>query len=266
MTVIRQKRVLITGAGRGLGRALAHRFAAAGAEVIAADRDETGLAETVQTVGEKAFGYALDVTSAAAVSAVRDRVHADRGPIDILVNNAGVVFGGDFLSVPVEKHRATIEVNLIGVLNVTHAFMPDLLARPAGHVVNVASASAVLALPWAASYAASKWAVLGFSDSLREELRVQGRRHVWVTTVCPSYIATGLFDGAKPARLTWLLTPDAVAASVLRAVERNRDTVILPWTAQLLYSAFRGMPRRLYYRIAALFGVSTSMIEWKGRS
>jgi short-subunit dehydrogenase len=176
------------------------------------------------------------------------------------------VFGGDFLSVPVEKHRTTIEVNLIGVLNVTHAFLPDLLARPAGHIVNVASASAVLSLPWATSYAASKWAVLGFSDSLREELRVQDRRHVRVTTICPSYIATGLFDGAKPARLTWLLQPEAVAAAVVRAVERDRDMVILPWTAQLLYSAFRGLPRRWYHRIAALVGVSTSMKDWKGRS
>ena len=266
MTAIREKRVLITGAGRGLGREMVRRFAAAGAEVIATDRDESALAETGRTVGGAVFGYPLDVTSSAAVVAACDRIHTERGLIDILVNNAGVVFGGDFMSVPIEKHLATIEVNLVGVVNMTHAFLPDLLARPAGHVVNIASASAVLALPWATSYAASKWAVLGFSDSLREELRVQGHRHMRVTTVCPSYIATGLFEGAKPARLTWLLQPEAVAAVVVRAVERDRNTVILPRTAQLLHSAFRGLPRQLYYRIAALFGVSTSMIDWKGRS
>src|SRR5262249_17008812 len=145
------------------------------------------------------------------------------------------------------------------------AFLPDLIARPESHIVNIASAAAILALPYATSYAASKWAVLGFSDSLREELRLLGHHHMRVTTICPSYTTTGLFEGAKPARLTWLLRREDVAASVLRAVKRNCETVLLPWTVQLMYAMLRGLPRRWYRRICAWLGATQSMAGWTGR-
>jgi short-subunit dehydrogenase len=269
MTLIRDKRVLITGAGHGLGRALGRAFARAGALVLVTDRDASRVAETVaeiKSAGGRAAGHSFDVTDSEAVVAAKDKVHAEAGPIDILVNNAGIVHGGAFLGVPLAKHRATIDVNITGLLNGTHAFLPDLIARPEAHIVNVASASAVLALPFAVTYAASKWAVLGFSDSLREELRLLGHRNVRVTTICPSYITTGLFEGARPARLTWMLQPDDVAAKVLRAVERNRETVLLPWTAQLLYSTCRGLPRSWFHRVCSALGVSRSMVDWKGPS
>ena len=132
--------------------------------------------------------------------------------------------------------------------------------------MNIASASAVLALPLATSYTASKWAVLGFSDSLREELRLTGNRHVHVTAVCPSYISTGLFEGAKPARLTRLLTVESVARAVRRATERGKEFVMLPWTARLLYSLTSGLPRPIFAMICRSFGVSTSMQGWSGHS
>jgi all-trans-retinol dehydrogenase (NAD+) len=267
MTVVRDKRVLITGAGHGLGRAIAERFARAGAELIVTDRDPArgaGVAQSINQTGGRAFAYPLDVTSAEEVRAVRERIGAERGPIDILVNNAGVVYGGPFLEVSLERHRATVEVNLLGVLTVTHAFLPDLINRPEGHIVNIASAAAVVALPWAASYAATKWALLGFSDSLREELRLQGHRHVYVTAICPSYIDTGLFTGVRPARLTRLLKPDTVADAILRAVERNREMVLLPRTVQMFYRVARHLPRGLYRRVCGWLGISTSMVDWRG--
>ena len=122
----------------------------------------------------------------------------------------------------------------------------------------------MLALPLAVSYAATKWAVLGFSESLREELRVLGHRHVGVTAVCPSYIATGLFDGAKPARLTGWLTPGAVAAAVVRAVERGREFVMLPWRVRAIYWLCAGWPRGWYRAVLRGLGVSRSMAGWHG--
>jgi short-subunit dehydrogenase len=267
MTAVRGRRVLITGAGHGLGKELARAFGRAGAEVVVTDRDLERVTATVSELmaaGVVASGHMLDVTEAEQVLAVRDRVLAERGPVDVLVNNAGVVFGGDFLSVPEARHRATVAVNLTGVLTMTHAFLPSLLERPAAHLVNVGSASALVALPFAASYAATKWAVLGLSESLREELRVRGRRNVRVTTVCPAYIDTGLFAGARPARLTWLLRAADVARRTVWAVERDRELLILPWTARLLHAVSGLMPRALFRRLCSWLGVDTGMAGWTG--
>ena len=261
------KRVLITGAGHGLGRELVREFTRCGAEVIATDLDPDRVAAVVAEVlnaNGKAVGYPLDVTKPSDVISVRDRVHADRGPIDVLINNAGVVAGGPFLDVPLDRHLFTVAVNLAGLLSVTHAFLPDLLTRPEGRVVNIASASAVLALPMATTYAATKWAVLGFSDSLREELRLTGHGHVRVSTICPSYMTTGLFEGARPPFLTRLLTPDRVARTVRRAAERGTEFVMLPWTARLLYATAGLLPRGLFVRVCRGLGVSSSMSAWRG--
>ena len=262
-------RVLVTGAAQGLGFAIATAFGRAGASVVLTDMNAERLAEAaakLNAAGFAACGYQLDVTSAEQIAEVRTRLLAEQGPVDVLVNNAGVAFGGPFLDVPLARHLTTVNVNLSGVLAVTHAFLPDLLARPASHVVNISSASAVLALPMAATYAATKWAVLGFCESLREELRVLGHRHVGVTAICPSLIATGLFDGAKPARFTRWLTPEAVADAVVAAVEKRREFVMLPWTARWMYRLCAGWPRSWYRAVCRAVGVSRTMTGWHGHS
>jgi len=220
----------------------------------------------LKATGAAACGYPLDVTSTEQIAQVRAQLLAEQGPLDVLVNNAGTVFGGPFLNVPVERHFTTLDVNLGGVLAMTHAFLPDLLARPAGHIVNIASASAVIALPMATTYAASKWAVLGFCESLREELHVLGQRHVGITAVCPTYIKTGLFDGAEPSRLTGWLTAEEVADAVVRAVEKRREFVMLPWLIRALYAIIAGWPRSWYLALCRLLGVSRSMANWKGHT
>lgn len=261
------KRALITGAGQGLGREIAFGLARAGVEVIVTDINAAALKETEQKLHEagfKAHAYPLDVTQSDQIAEARRRIVSEIGPIDVLVNNAGLVFGGEFTSVSLERHRKTIDVNLTGLISLTHAFLPDLMARPEAAIVNIASASAVVPLPWAATYAATKAAVLSFSESLREELRLLGKRHLLVSAICPSFISTGLFEGAKPARLTWMLTPEKVAKAVVRSIKRNRTFLMLPWTASLLYVVGRCLPIGLYRRICALLGVSTSMRGWRG--
>jgi all-trans-retinol dehydrogenase (NAD+) len=268
MTLVRDKRVLITGAGHGLGRAAAERFARAGAEVIVTDLDAeraVSVAGEIKRAGGRSLGFPLDVTSDEQTHAIRSRIRSERGPIDILVNNAGIVHGGPFLDVPLAKHRATVEVNLTAVLAMTHAFLPDLIAQPEAHIVNIASAAAIVALPHGVTYAATKWAVLGFSESLREELNLLGHRHVRVTAICPSYADTGLFSGAQPPRFSRMLKPESVADAIVRAVERNRDIVFLPRTVQAFHTLARHLPRGLYRRACAWVGVSTSMVNWRGR-
>ncbi len=261
------KRALITGAGQGLGREIAFALARAGVEVIISDLNALVLDTSLRALhAEKlnARAYPLDVTNVEQIAEVRKQILFELGPIDILVNNAGLVFGGEFTALPLERHHQTIDVNLTGLLSMVHAFLPDLIARPETALVNVASALALVPLPFGATYAATKAAVLSFSESIREELRLLGHRHVLVSAICPSFISTGLFAGAKPARLTWMLTPEQVAAAVVRAIERNRKLVILPWTASLLYAFGKPFPSAVYRRICSMLGVSSSMRDWRG--
>ncbi|HVJ80505.1 MAG TPA: SDR family NAD(P)-dependent oxidoreductase [Planctomycetia bacterium] len=261
------RRVLVTGAAGGLGRAIAAACAAKGAFVVVTDVDGAKAEAAARKIGEdKARGYRLDVTKPDEIAAVREKVNAELGPIDALVNNAGVVFAGPLEEVAAEKHAATVAINLGGVIAMTREFLPDLVAKKEAAVVNIASAAAVLALPLAASYAASKWGVLGFSDSLREELRLQNKRRITVTAICPSFIATGLFEGAAPARFTRWLTAAEVAATTVRSIERKREFVMLPHSARLLYGGLGWLPRPWFHAICRRLGVAASMMNWKGRS
>jgi short-subunit dehydrogenase len=267
MKDLAKKRILITGAGHGLGRDMAQAFGRAGAEVIVTDLNLAGAEETARKVtasGGQAAAYALDVTDVEAIRQFRERLNAERGPIDVLVNNAGIAHGGPFLEVPVEKHLATYRVNALGLVAMTHAFLPDLIARPEAHLVIIASASGLIALPYASTYASSKWAALGFSESIREELRVLGRRHVRVTAICPSYIDTGMCDGVDLPRFTRMLRSPQVAEMVLRAVRRNRDLVLTPWLVYITPFTKAVLPPALFRKVADFFGITRGMASWYG--
>ncbi len=269
MQNLHQTRALITGAGHGLGRAIALQFAAAGAEVIVNDRDPQLAAETARLIWAadgQAVSLPFDVTDVDAVRDARRQVLAERGPIDILVNNAGVVYGGTFLDVPLERHRKTFEVNIGGAVVLTHVFLPDLVSRPRAQVVNIASASGLIALPYAATYAASKWGVIGFSESLREELRLAGNPHVHVTTVCPGYISTGMFAGVRLPKFSRHLTPERVARLTVQAVLRDRDEVLTPWFVKITPLARALLPRALFRRLCDWLDVHQGMAPWRGHT
>jgi short-subunit dehydrogenase len=262
------KRVLITGSASGIGKSIAKRFAAEGAHLVLVDLNESLLQDTAKEIGQsgaKVQAYKADVTDIAGISALRTRVNAEGGPIDVLVNNAGLVFGGPFLDLPLEKHLTTYRVNTMGPVAFTHVFLPDLIAKPDAHVVNVASASGFIGLPYGSTYASSKWAVIGFSESLDLEMEMLGHRHVHVTTVCPSYVSTGLFDGARPPLLTSMLTPEKLGDLVTRAVLANRKKVLAPWLVKLTPPLKGILPASLFNMISGTLGATSSMTQWKGR-
>ncbi len=269
MRDLKDKRVLITGSARGIGLSLARRFGAEGAQVILTDMKADLLeaaAEDLRSTGAKVYPHVLDVTDTAAIGDVRERIHDEGGPIDVLVNNAGVVFGGPFLGVPFEKHALTLRINTLGPVAMTHAFLGDLVSRSEAHLVNIASASGFVPLPYGSTYATSKWAMIGFSESIRRELEMLGHRHVRVTTVCPSYVSTGLFDGVRPPLLAPLLTPDRLTEKVIRAVKRNRVFLLTPWLVKLAPPLVALLPTWLSDRIAWSLRVSTGMEHWHGRT
>jgi len=273
MKSLRMKRVLLTGAARGLGLAMARRFAAEGAEVVLTDVDEAALEEAradlesdvdFKESGARCRTYVLDVTDPEQIASVRERLAAEGGKIDVLVNNAGVVFGGRFLDVPLEKHLLTYRINVEGVVAVTQAFLPDLIDGHSGHVVVIASASGFVGLPYGSTYASSKWAAIGFAESLRVELKREGHRHVGVTTVCPSYIATGMFEGVKPPKATAMLSPESVAEKVVDAVKHRKVWVLEPWIVKITPVLKSALPTSLGDFVADAFGASSSMETWRG--
>jgi len=262
------KRVFITGGGSGIGRSLALRFATEGAELHLADLNLAAaedVSRAIASAGGRAKGWHLDVTDTAAIAGVRRGILDESGPVDVLVNNAGIVHGGAFLDVPLDRHEATFRVNTLAMVAVTHTFLPDLVARPEAHIVTIASAAGFTGLPFGSTYAASKWAAIGFSESIRLELLEQSRPGVHVTIVCPGYVGTGLFEGARALRLTRILTPERVADLTVRAVLANREMVMTPWVVALGPALTGLLPRRVVDWTARLFGVQTSLARWKGR-
>jgi len=268
MRTLRDRRVLVTGGTRGIGLAIARRFAQDGAEIVLTGRDPAALEQAwkgLEARGVRGTTCRLDVTDDASLAAARERIHREAGRIDVLVNNAGVVQGGPFLEVPLEAHRRTLEVNVQGLVAVTHTFLPDLVASDDAHLVNLSSAAGLIGLPQGASYAASKWAVLGLSESLRLELAQLGHRHVGVTAVCASFVDTGMFEGVRPPLLTRLLTPEALAEKVRRAVLRRRPFVREPWLVKVTPLLKGTLPTRVTDFFSDLLRVNQSMETWRGR-
>lgn len=261
-------RILITGAGAGIGALLAETLASQGGEIIVTARRISAareVAEKINANGGKAHPYVLDVSKIASIAKFRDRLHEEVGPVSALINNAGVVFGGEFEKVSLDRHLDTFKVNSQGLMATTHAFLDDLIQSKEGFLVNIASASAFIGLPYGSTYAASKWAVVGFSESIRLELAARKVDHVHVTSVCPSYINTGMFDGVKPPLFSPLLSPERVVKSTIRGMVKKEAFVIEPPMAKSVELLKAVLPQGIWDQVARRTGVSTSMYSWKGK-
>ena len=262
---LRGARVLITGGGSGMGRLMALGAAGRGAAVTVWDLNgerAASVAEEIVVGGGLAQSQAIDVTEVAAVN----RAAARTGPIDVVIHSAGVVGGRRLVDEPAEAVHRTIDVNLKALFWVTQAFLPGMLERRHGYVVTLASAAGLLAGAKMADYAASKSGAIGFTESLRNELR-QDRTGVGALLVAPYYVKTGMFSGVR-TRVPWLLPllePEAVAEKVLDGVEHGRRLIVLPPFAYSIY-LLRLLPIGWLDRIADLFGINASMAEFTGRA
>ncbi|MBP3035742.1 SDR family NAD(P)-dependent oxidoreductase [Arthrobacter sp. zg-ZUI100] len=265
--------VLITGAAMGMGRLYAERAVRDGAaHVVLWDRNAEALEATaadLRGMGSSAVHpYALDVSSLPEVTAAAARVIDDAGVPDVLINNAGIVRGKYFWEHDPEADiDAVMQVNTLAPMQITRAFLPQMIARrtPA-RILNVASASGTLSVPKMSVYTASKWAVIGWSDSLRLELAESGNGHVMVTTLIPSYIKTGMFAGARGPLMTPLMEPAYVVDRAWAALMAGKARIQLPWTVPL-GSALRGLlPQPLWDVVAGrVFKVYQSMDHFTGR-
>ena len=264
--------VLITGAGMGMGRMYAQLAVADKARhVILWDIDAAALEESAALLrgqGSEIHTQVVDVSKLEAIEAAAQEVRNGPGAPDILINNAGIVRGKY-----VWEHdqradiAATMNINALALMHITREFLPEMISgkRPT-RIVNVASAAGLLANPRMSIYSSSKWAVIGWSDSLRLELIQAGHKHIKVTTFCPSYIKTGMFAGARGPLLTPLMEPEAVTERVWKAMKDGQAMLMMPWTVKLS-TALRGvLPLAVWDVVAGrVFGVYKSMEHFTGR-
>jgi NAD(P)-dependent dehydrogenase (short-subunit alcohol dehydrogenase family) len=270
MESVRGSNVLVTGAAMGLGKLFATNAVKEGAAaVVLWDANEAALKETaaeLEAAGGTVHYEVVDVTSESLVNESAARVRADVGTIHVLFNNAGIVRGnGYFWESDPRDFLLTMEVNSIGPMLVAREFLPSMIysSRPC-RLVNIASSAGLNAIPRMAAYAASKWAAIGFSDSVRLELEQAGHDHVKVTTVCPTYINTGMFDGAKGILFTPMLKQEAVVDETWAAMLAGRPFVVMPWTSRMNKVLTGVLPTRWRDIYLRRVGVYNSMDEFTG--
>ncbi|GAC1626078.1 MAG: SDR family NAD(P)-dependent oxidoreductase [Nevskia sp.] len=256
----------ITGAGSGIGRALAVNLAGQGCQLALSDIDAAGLNETFQRVsafGVKATKARVDVAKRASIYGWAQRVAKDFGTVNLVFNNAGVALGSTVAGMSDEDFEWIMDINFWGVVHGTRAFLPLLKESGDGHVVNISSVFGIAAIPSQSAYNASKFAVRGFTEALRQELEL-ARDPVGATSVHPGGIKTniaksarfgadmqavfGKSDAASKAQFERLFstTPDTAAKVILDGVRRNRrrvligaDAHVIDWTVRLMPSLYQ---------------------------
>ena len=266
--------VLITGAAMGMGRLFAERAVAERARaVVLIDVNGEALAETAEQLSggvTEVIADALDVRRLPAIRAAARRVHKAVGAVDVLINNAGVVRGNHYFweTDPVADAKFTIDINTLAPMYVARTFLPAMIESGRDcRLVNIASAAGLTANPRMAVYAASKWAVVGWSDSLRLELEQAGHEQVKVTTVCPYYVKTGMFEGARSAPLLPLLEPDDVVEETWTAMLHGQPLLVMPKTVLLSETVKGVLPIGIRDFVAdKVLGIYHTMEDFTGRS
>jgi short-subunit dehydrogenase len=235
MEQLRGRVALITGASRGLGVHIARRLAREGMRLALAARSADSLealALELRARGCEAFAYETDVRDTGACERLVATVREELGPVEILVNNAGIERTGLFEQQSFEENRDVVDVNLLGPLRLVHAVLPGMLEAGSGHIVVMGSVAGYGGLPHAASYAATKAALLALANSLRIEF---GARGVSASTIVPGFVhGAGMYEDQK-ARTggrasPWILgssTPERVADAMVRAIRKDRPEVIV---------------------------------------
>lgn len=266
--------VVITGAGSGIGRLMALRIVEEGGRVAIWDINGEAARTTADMANAqvgadpsdpKAIAFTVDVTDNAAVQrAAADTIDA-LGRVNVLINNAGVVSGAPFEDLTEQQIRRTFAVNVLSLFWTTKAFMPALKKQQRAAIVTVASAAGIVAVTRQTDYAASKFAAVGFTSSLRSELKKAGS-HIRTLTVCPYYIDTGMFEGVttKFPLLLPILKEQAVADRIVEAVAKGRERLIMPPFAAVA-GFVAALPPKIADPIYGIFGLNEGMDHFTGR-
>ena len=259
---------VVTGAASGIGRAIAISLARRGCNLALADINEVGLTSTAEMLdGIRVSRHRLDVADRRAVAGFADVVAAEHGGVDVLVNNAGVAVGGTFEQVSDEDFEWLFEINFWGVVRMTRAFLPLLRASEDARLVNISSVYGLIAPPEQAAYAASKFAVRGFSEALRHELEGS---NIGVSVVHPGGVATSIAEKARvPAgtseeeiarrhakyRKLLRLPPEVAGETIVRGIERRDSRILVGSDAKVISTIARLWPVRYWKVLVRRIGI-----------
>ncbi|MGH3090623.1 MAG: SDR family oxidoreductase [Rubrobacteraceae bacterium] len=269
MTDIPGKIIVVTGGASGIGRLISIKLAQLGGRVVIYDLDPEKINEVVEgirTTGREAHGFVCDVSDRVMVYETAKKVRSEIGSADILINNAGVISGKPLMEMPDEEIETTMKVNVLALYWTTKSFLPDMLEKNSGHIVTMASAAGLLGVSRQTDYSASKHAAVGFTESLRVELKKSGHTGIKTTIIEPFYVDTGMFEGVrvKPGVGLPILKPDYVAKQTVKAIQQNKQEVPLPPRIGLT-PVLRFLPTDLFDRVMDLLGVNDSMEKFVGR-
>lgn len=267
MTKFKNKTVLITGAAAGIGKIMAHKVLKLGASTIVIwDINKENLEFTTNELkgqGYKVYSYLVDVSNLDQVKEMAQKVSQDVGKIDILINNAGVVVGKYFHEHTHTDIDFSMNINTSALMHITKLFLDDMIKDNHGHIVNIASAAGMVSNPKMSIYCASKWAVIGWSDSLRLEMN-RIAKGVKVTTATPYYISTGMFDGVKSSVIP-IVKPEKAASKIVKAIQKDKAFIRMPGMVYLL-PFVKGILPVVWFDliIGKGFGVYKTMNKFEG--
>ena len=268
------KCAIVTGAAMGIGYATVKRLLKEGCIVTIWDLNERTLQEaltSLQAAPGCLFGHLCDVTDNSKVHELAILARKEMGKVDILVNNAGYVAGGNFLERPVEDWEKTLNVNVTALFYTIYEFLPEMFERNHGHIVNISSAAGTIGVPGLAAYAASKWAVWGLTESLRFEAANLNKLNVRFSSIHPSYLAKGMFEGAKLGFPGNLIVPtvkshDVIAKAIVEsALKRGRNSPKRPWTVGLAVRMRGFLPDSWFQTALTILGIPQGMSTFRGR-
>lgn len=265
--VLEGKSALITGGAMGMGYSLAGMLLKEGVRVAIVDIREQQLNKAREDLSGRGEvkAYVCDVSDRNSIYSLRDQVEKDYGAIDILANVAGVVSSSPIVEKPDHVIEKTVAVNLLGIIWTTKAFLPGMIKKGEGHVVNFASAGGLLGVPYISDYCATKFGVVGFTESLRQEMKLRGHHGIHFCYVCPNTVATGMFDGATPVKGTKMLTAEDVTSKVVDGIKNRRAMIGVPASVYLLPVIKGVLPVPIMDFICRILGIATSSEHMIGR-
>ncbi|MBR9758562.1 MAG: SDR family oxidoreductase [Algicola sp.] len=263
---LKEKTVLITGGASGIGKIMVRLMLERKAKVIIWDINQESIDKTLTECSNKGvlFGYNVDVSNLEQIQDTAKKVKAEIGVVDVLINNAGIIVGKYFKDQTTSEISKTMAINANAPMFITRAFLDDMLHQNSGHICNIASSGGLVSNPKMSVYVASKWSLIGWSDSVRLEMK-QMDKNVHVTTILPYYINTGMFDGVK-SKIP-ILEPEATALTIVKAIEKNKKLISIPgYIYRLTRFGQAVMPIAVFDWFAGeVLGIYNTMAHFTGR-